>query len=224
MIKAAGQIMPFIAAPRWLAGSRSGPDHWRGDALDHDVDARGLAARQRPFDRARQFVRRSAPVRRGRPAPPPPSHIASAAARSQTSDWARNRAPADCTRRSIVHRCRLSRRTADCSRTAVSNSAMWKPNVPSPSTTNTGASRSTTRAAHAIGSDEPIEPHTPLIRRRGDHRQHALSPLRELAAVADQHRVGVLPDVWLERAEHLHRMQLARRLRRERHPRPRAGR
>jgi hypothetical protein len=52
-------------------------------------------------------------------------------------------------------------------RTAVSNSALWKPKVPSPSTTNTGAASSTTRAAHAIGSDEPIEPPTPLIMRRG---------------------------------------------------------
>ena len=44
---------------------------------------------------------------------------------------------------------------------------MWKPNVPSPSTANTGAVGSATRAAIAIGSELPIEPPTPLIMRRG---------------------------------------------------------
>ena len=51
------------------------------------------------------------------------------------------------------------------------------------------------------------------------HRQHALAPLGELAAVADQHRVGIALDIGAQRAEHLRRMQAAGRLRRDGRPR-----
>ena len=44
-------------------------------------------------------------------------------------------------------------------------------------------------------------------------RKHALAPLREFAAVADQHGVGIALDEGAQRAEHFGRMQAARRLR-----------
>ena len=97
-------------------------------------------------------------------------------------------------------------------RTAVSNSAMWKPIVPSPSTANTGAFGSTSRAASANDSDA-ADRAGDAVDQAAAHRQHALAPLRELAAVADQHGVGIALDKGLQRAEHLGRMQPAWRLR-----------
>ena len=58
--------------------------------------------------------------------------------------------------------------------------------VPSPSTANTGAFGSASRAASANDSAPPIEPVTPLISAAAP--EHALAPLRELAAVADRAR------------------------------------
>ena len=55
------------------------------------------------------------------------------------------------------------------------------------------------------------------------HRKHALAPLGELAAVADQHRVGIALDIRAQRAKHFRRMQAARRLRRDAWPRRRGG-
>ena len=94
--------------------------------------------------------RRSRPVRRGRRAPRRPDRSVSAvqlaAARAVGAVVAELQivlgVPA-------ARRCRPRRRRAGLRRTAVSNSAMWKPNVPSPSTANTGARGSATRAASA---------------------------------------------------------------------------
>ena len=65
--------------------------------------------------------------------------------------------------------------------------------VPSPSTAKTGAlrldqprrERKRQRAADRAGD---------AVDQAAAHRQHALAPLRELAAVADQHRVGIALD------------------------------
>src|SRR5262249_62105088 len=59
--------------------------------------------------------------------------------------------------------------------------------------------RAADRASHAV--DEPAA-----------HRQHALAPLGELTAVANQNRVVAALDVGAQRAEHLGRMQTAGRL------------
>ena len=94
--------------------------------------------------------------------------------------------------------------------------------VPSPSTTKTGAFGSASRAA--------MRERQRAADRAGDavdhaaaHREHALAPLGELAAVADQHRVGIALDIGAQRAEHFRRMQAARRLRRRCSPRRPGG-
>ena len=90
--------------------------------------------------------------------------------------------------------------------------------VPSPSTTKIGAFGSASRAALANESEPPIEPRD-AVDHAAAHREHALAPLGELAAVADQHRVGIALHIGAQRAEHLRGMQAARRLRRDRSPR-----
>ena len=92
--------------------------------------------------------------------------------------------------------------------------------VPSPSTANTGAFGSSIRAASANDNALPIEPVDAVDQAAAD-RKHALAPLREFAAVADQHGVGIALDEGTQRPEHFGRMQAARRLRNDVAPRRR---
>ena len=89
--------------------------------------------------------------------------------------------------------------------------------VPSPSTANTGASgsiqprreRKGQRAADRAGD---------AVDQAAAHRQHALAPLGEFAAVADQHGVGIAFDEGAQGAEHFRRMQASRRARHDAPP------
>src|SRR6266511_1976964 len=185
------------------------PDHRRGDALDHDVDAGRLSARQRAFDRARQV---------GRPFDELP---VPAEGRDRLVVTGRQELAAVHARAAIFLELNLAfgvpaavvaehgdeRQVpphggfefghVEPDRAVAEHGKYRRSGLEEP-----GRERERERAPDGAGNaiDE-----TPA------HRQHALAPLGKLPAVAHQYALVVSFDVGTQRAEHFGRVQAAGR-------------
>ena len=178
------------AVPVGVSSSAPAQDRG-GHALDHDVDAGRLAAGERalaapaPARRAlRHELAMAAQRRRDEIVARGQQLAAVRAARRRT------RAAGSGTRRSRSRRCRPRRRRAGRSARPCRTRPCGSRTCRRPARRSPGRVGSASRAAMANGIDAPIEPATPLMMRRAGG-EHGLRPLRELAAVADEHGIRV---------------------------------
>ncbi len=163
--------------------------------LDHRIDAgtrlTQVACRWRGRARAPvRAARRRSPARRARPAPRRQDRSARAAGRSRGRAQARTRAAGFWCSAFQVASLPTTATKGRSQRTAVSNSAMWKPKVPSPMHGDHGRRR--VGGAGGDGErDRRADGAGGAVDEAATRRQQRLRPLPDLAAVAHEDGVGV---------------------------------